>query len=315
MIRRNVLAGLLSLALTPVLADAAAPTPDDTYRNTKATLEKAWEAEKKVHVGVIRAHEKHLQNLATRYSRIDPKFANLRQGLARQIRKVKADLAKARGNYTRRETEVRGKIEAAASNLSRAHADAVHKAEAVKAEFQAKFDAFRRQIEGTVEQWREWNRRVTGRYRVAYDLNRIETNLGGRRQTVTLAQFRRLHLGGNPRAPLVPRKLCDDIEAAPRNATVEAKGFGIVVTVTKDGRTAKGPGLIDYRRGKFLAGGSGGYVITPIGTILHTLTIDGDLRLTGRTRFRGRVVTALTGWTHQGGGGIYVSVPFEAVRQ
>jgi len=48
---------------------------------------------------------------------------------------------------------------------------------------------------------------------------------------------------------------------------------------------------------------------------LHTLTIDGQLKLSPQPRFTGKVVSALTLWSGAGVGGAYVSVPFQAASK
>jgi len=324
-----------SIALVSVVLTAATSragqTPKQTYRKTKADLEKLWAGEKKLIQAGIDFHVKMLAGLRKARARCKPHQKKLKHDLDAGIRKHEAKLREARAHMARREKEVAVQIEAAASGLAKTHRDLENagkdlekagkelerlrkKAERDAAAFRAKVKQFKKDFDAKVAEFQDKIAAVNGKYSVTYDLTRIETNLGGRKQTVTLAQLRKMHLGGNPKAPLVPAKLCNQIMTAPRRVEVHAQGFGFVLSARRLGETGRLPGLINYKTNKFLGGGSGGHLVTKLGTLLHTLTVDGDLKLDGKTRLKGRVISALTLWNPEGAGGIYVSVPFTATK-
>ncbi|MBI4859180.1 MAG: hypothetical protein HY815_02750 [Candidatus Riflebacteria bacterium] len=318
MTNRPIAAGLAAvLGIVVHSAALGAPparTPEETYSQTKAALEKAWHVEHRLLTGVIDLQEKALADLRRRHAAADPRFPGLRRGLEEQIRKTEAQLANSVANRSRREREVVGQIEEASAKLRRAHEALALGAKRLRADVEARLREFQQKVVVPLEELQASAARVAGRYRVRYELDRIETNLGGHRQTVTLDQLRKLHLGNNRWAPPVPPQLVDQLAELPTELTVEASGVGFAAMLTRGGTTGKLPGVIDYKQGKFLGGGSGGAVITALGTLLHTLTIDGTIHLANPVRFSGRLVSALSLWTPTAAGGLYVLVPFEASK-
>ncbi len=327
---RYVSIGLVSLVIAGSIARAG-QTPRQTYAKTKADLEKLWAGEKKLIQAGIDFHSKTLANLRKARSKCKPQHKKLKHDLDAAISKHKSKLREVRAHMAKREKEVAAQIEAAASGWAKAHRDLekagkdlkkagkeierlAKQAERDAAAFRAKIEQFKKDFDAKVAEYQSKVAAVSGKYTVTYDFSKIETNLGGKKQTVTLAQLRKTHLGGNPKAPLVPAELCNQIMTSPRRVEVHAQGLGFVLSAKRRGKTGRLPGLINYKTDKFLGGGSGGHLVTRLGTLLHTLTVDGDLKLGGKTQLKGRVISALTLWNPQGAGGIYVSVPFTATK-
>ncbi|MDP6113950.1 MAG: hypothetical protein QGG53_18980 [Planctomycetota bacterium] len=354
MIQRVLLFALASVFfLSPQLQ--AERTPQDTYRDTRAKLRKFWQGEEKLILGIIRGQEKHVANLNQRYRKTAPKFVKIRANIQKNLKQAQARLAESRSYLSKRRQEVPKKIEEAAQKAANTHReliargedakqqieaavaqaqrDIAHKLEKAKAEVEAgmselrqRAEAARRKIESDLDRFKakvdaavsdleKKNQQVTARYRVRYDLSRIETNLGGKKQTVSIGRLAKLHLGGNPKAPLIPRELIEQLRELPAVVDIEAKGIGFTVKDPKSDKPGRIPGVINYREGKFLGGGSAGGLLTALGALLHTLTIDGQLKLSPQPRFTGKVVSALTLWSGAGVGGAYVSVPFQAASK
>jgi ElaB/YqjD/DUF883 family membrane-anchored ribosome-binding protein len=330
----------------------AGETPEDTYREVKAGLETLWAAEEKLLTGIIQAQEKHLAHLRERARKADPRFPNIRESLQQRVEKAEDRLANSRAYLGRRERDARQTIDGTATRIADVHKDMVRRGEDARQKIQAEVDQARReigqkldqaadQIDDTLGEIRQRtqacqqdlerkinefrgqvetaaadpktkNAQLAGRYGVSYNLAEIETNLGVKKQVLSLEEFAELHFGGSPRAPLVPAELVAQIRSLPAEVDVQADGIGFTVTVAADGRTAKMPGLIDYGKGKFIGGGTGGALFTPLGTLLHTVTIEGDFTLVPAPSFSGRLISALTLWREANATGLYVAIPFEA---
>jgi cell wall-associated NlpC family hydrolase len=254
MIQRVLLFALASVFfLSPQLQ--AERTPQDTYRDTRAKLRKFWQGEEKLILGIIRGQEKHVANLNQRYRKTAPKFVKIRANIQKNLKQAQARLAESRSYLSKRRQEVPKKIEEAAQKAANTHReliargedakqqieaavaqaqrDIAHKLEKAKAEVEAgmselrqRAEAARRKIESDLDRFKakvdaavsdleKKNQQVTARYRVRYDLSRIETNLGGKKQTVSIGRLAKLHLGGNPKAPLIPRELIEQLRELP----------------------------------------------------------------------------------------------------
>lgn len=344
--------GISLLALLACRHLEAGKTPGDTYREAKAAMEKAWQAEKRFREGVIRALEKTLANLRAGYQKTNPKFVKIRQNMMNNIRKTEARLARNRSELAHRTKEVKERIKEKARALADLHRELLRRGQNALQELEAALERTKREIAQKVEQARtavsdalaeierraaqaraslekelqefrnvidqkiadlqEKNRRVSTVYKVAYDLSRIETNLGGSRRVLTLDQLRRTRIGGESDAPLVPPELIEQIRSLPQKVVINAKGVAFSVSDPNQPGKVKLKRLIDYKKGKFPAGGSGGGVVTRPGALMHTVTIDGDVRVWQVPRFNGLVVSALTLWGSAGAGGVYISIPFQA---
>jgi len=328
---RHVLASALYCVVWLVgMVNAGPPkkTPEQTYRDAKAALEKNWEKEDQFYQKMIQNQEQNIANLNQRLRNAKPEQDKLREILQNQVRNAETRLADTRNKRTQRERQARQQIEEIARKLEDAHrnidqgvaefqagvAQFQQAVEAEKQKFEKQMADFKAKIEGTIEDLQKLNKLLTGKYEVRYDLNHIETNLGGKQQTLTIEEFAELRLFG-PNGPKMPPANVDKLRNMPGWAKINVEGLGFTIEVNAEGKTGRIGGLIDYKEAKFLGGGSGGILLTGPLSLAHLFAVDGAIRASGTPMWGGHVTNSVVGTAGGQGGGIYVRVPFRALKR